>query len=302
MSDTVRIVGTATTEYSSDLEAFYKDYWHVAAELSPAADQAREELVRALFGGWPSGLRVLEIGPGGEGGLIRQLKAHGNDVAGVDVSASAIACCRQWGLDVRLCEAGRAPLPHDDEAFDVVLAFEVCEHFANPQAALEEIRRVLRPGGRFIASTPNPLIAHWPRYFYPSLVERDAFREFLQVNQFDVVREITSGTNRYDALVEPSRQGWSWIWDTRSMRGDWAALVAAARGFWDRVDADGLRERPIEAADLARAALALDPDNVEATGLLASGSVYRVLNGEASACQDAVGQLVAICGDARLRT
>src|SRR5690606_25428472 len=113
--------------------------------------------------------------------------------------------------------------------FDVVLAFEVCEHFANPQYAIEEIRRTLKPDGRFIASTPNPLIAHWPRFFYPSLIEREHFREFLQVNRFAVRRELASGTTRYERLIGPDRAGWSWIWDCQSIRADAAGLREASR-------------------------------------------------------------------------
>ncbi|MGE3273594.1 MAG: class I SAM-dependent methyltransferase [Vicinamibacterales bacterium] len=297
MAAPVHINTTATRDYTSDLPTFYEHYWHVSSEVRPESDAAREELVQALFGGWPTGLRALEIGPGGEGGLIRLLQPRGNEVFGLDVSASGVACCAQWGLDVRLCQVGAEPMPFDDDSFDVVFAFEVCEHFANPQQAIEEIRRVLRPGGRFIASTPNPLIHHWPRYFYPSLVERDGLREFFEVNQLAVVREIVSGRNRYERLVGPDQAGWSWIWDCRSLKGDAAGLREAARRFWDRTDGHGIRMRPMEAADLARAALAVAPGDVEALGLLAAASVYRVLAGEEVECQAAMTDLVSACAE-----
>lgn len=48
------------------------------------------------------------------------------------------------------------PLPHSDESFDLVLFCEVVEHMTNdPVAALNELKRVLRPGGRLILTTPN---------------------------------------------------------------------------------------------------------------------------------------------------
>jgi SAM-dependent methyltransferase len=51
-------------------------------------------------------------------------------------------------------EADRFPYP--DDAFDVVLFCEIIEHMVNdPLVALREIRRVLRPGGRLVLSTPN---------------------------------------------------------------------------------------------------------------------------------------------------
>lgn len=48
------------------------------------------------------------------------------------------------------------PLPYPDDHFDVILFCEVVEHLTNdPLAALMEIRRVLKPGGRLILTTPN---------------------------------------------------------------------------------------------------------------------------------------------------
>lgn len=52
------------------------------------------------------------------------------------------------------------PLPYPDDHFDVVLFCEVIEHLTNdPMQALMEIRRVLKPGGRVILTTPNAVSA-----------------------------------------------------------------------------------------------------------------------------------------------
>ena len=47
------------------------------------------------------------------------------------------------------------PLPFDDESFDYVVSFQVIEHIRRDRAFVEEVRRVLRKGGKFIVSTPN---------------------------------------------------------------------------------------------------------------------------------------------------
>jgi len=49
-------------------------------------------------------------------------------------------------------------LPFPDESVDVVSAFDVLEHLIDPEPALVEVRRVLRPGGVLIGATPDPLL------------------------------------------------------------------------------------------------------------------------------------------------
>jgi SAM-dependent methyltransferase len=46
-------------------------------------------------------------------------------------------------------------IPFDDGSFDVVVAGEFLEHLADPRAVVSHVRRVLRPGGRFVGSVPN---------------------------------------------------------------------------------------------------------------------------------------------------
>lgn len=48
---------------------------------------------------------------------------------------------------------GRIPFP--DEMFDVVFADNVMEHVDNPETVLREVARILKPGGLFLAKTPN---------------------------------------------------------------------------------------------------------------------------------------------------
>ena len=55
-------------------------------------------------------------------------------------------------------------IPYDEETFDLVFSDNVVEHLSDPDAVLLEVRRVLKPGGLFLAKTPNkkhymPLIA-----------------------------------------------------------------------------------------------------------------------------------------------
>jgi SAM-dependent methyltransferase len=108
--------------------------------------------------------RVLDFGCG-EGALARTLKRlypH-LDVHGCDVSHSQLARARELGADItyRQCE-GR--VAYGDGFFGAVLALDVLEHVADPDAAMAELARIIRPGGRLLLHCPcegQPCTLDW---------------------------------------------------------------------------------------------------------------------------------------------
>lgn len=68
--------------------------------------------------------------------------------------------------------------PYDDNTFDVITNIEVIEHLENPYHFLREVARILKPGGRLILSTPNPLHI----YNRLSFLLRGKFYRFLDGN------------------------------------------------------------------------------------------------------------------------
>lgn len=111
----------------------------------------RGALIADLVGG--PGKRVLDLGC--RTGALTQYYAAGNEVVGVDVDADALERARErLGIETTWADAEDA-LPFDDESFDIVVMGEVLEHLAEPAAAVANVRRVLRPGGRFVGSVPN---------------------------------------------------------------------------------------------------------------------------------------------------
>jgi SAM-dependent methyltransferase len=90
---------------------------------------------------------ILEIGCG-TGHLLAAARARGRTVSGTEQSPHHRDYVEQhWGIDV----AESIP----DGAFDNVLSRNVFEHLVDPYRHLLEVRRVLKPGGRFIVSTAN---------------------------------------------------------------------------------------------------------------------------------------------------
>ena len=95
---------------------------------------------------------VLDLGCG-TGSAGESLKAAGATVIGADLSLPCLAVARQRLDAVVRVDAVR--LPFEDGAFDAVVARGALHHMADPEAAVSEAHRVLRPGGRAVFLDPR---------------------------------------------------------------------------------------------------------------------------------------------------
>jgi SAM-dependent methyltransferase len=102
-----------------------------------------------------AGREVLEVGSGRGGGasyVMRYLAPR--RVVGLDVAAAAVTFANRHhrvpGLTYVRGDAENLPFP--DASFDVVLNVESCHAYADAPRFLAEVRRVLRPGGRFVCA------------------------------------------------------------------------------------------------------------------------------------------------------
>ncbi|MFI6764695.1 class I SAM-dependent methyltransferase [Streptomyces sp. NPDC050355] len=108
-----------------------------------------------------AGRRVLDAGCG-SGPLSAALRERGAVVTGIDASAGMLALARRrLGADAALHMVDLSdPLPFDDGAFDDVVASLVLHYLEDWGPTLAELRRVLKPGGRLIASVDHPFVAY----------------------------------------------------------------------------------------------------------------------------------------------
>jgi 2-polyprenyl-3-methyl-5-hydroxy-6-metoxy-1,4-benzoquinol methylase len=143
-----------------------------ASEVVPADDSMREWLGRytrnhaerlaidlqLVASTLESGGHVIEIGSA-PFVLTRAMQRAGMAVTSIDLDPSRHAdVIERWGLDVMAADIESPPWPVDAASADLMLFNEVLEHLRmNPVAALQEARRVLRPGGVLMLSTPNLL-------------------------------------------------------------------------------------------------------------------------------------------------
>jgi phosphoethanolamine N-methyltransferase len=130
--------------------------------LSPGG---AEEVARLVADADLKGVSLLDIGCGAGGIDLALVRNHGAGyVTGLDVEDTVLACARaliaraQLSGRIGLVKVAPGPLPFPPGSFDVVFSKDSLVHIADKRTLMAEVFRVLKPGGRFIAS--DWLIGH----------------------------------------------------------------------------------------------------------------------------------------------
>jgi SAM-dependent methyltransferase len=126
--------------------------------------------------------RLLDVGCG-----TGWLAEHFDDYTGIDGSAEAVAAARDHGRNVQLASAGE-PLPFEDASFDGAVVKDLLEHVEDPVFVVREVRRVLCPGGRVFASSPDAQRWVWDDYTHRRPFTRKGFRMLFRDQGFEVER------------------------------------------------------------------------------------------------------------------
>lgn len=119
------------------------------------------DLERALAPLKEKGLaNLLDIGCGFGGVAAFSAAVLGiPEVHGVDRDARAVEGAKRKGVRARCAVLGSERLPYEDESFDLVTSFGMLDYLPDFDPAIEEIVRVMRPGGYVLISLPN--LASW---------------------------------------------------------------------------------------------------------------------------------------------
>jgi SAM-dependent methyltransferase len=144
-SSTMGFAGAGSGHYVDFVEAF-----------RPTFDVLRGQL--SYLRTWlPVAGVAVDLGAG-RGEMVEVMSNHGLSSFGIDADESVVAAAGRKGIDVRLSDIDSFLDKCEPSSLDVVTAIQVVEHVNTDQLEswLGKIHRALKPGGVFIAETPNP--------------------------------------------------------------------------------------------------------------------------------------------------
>jgi len=241
-----RAAGRAETRRASrgwwdaDADAYQAEHGDFLGDV--ALRWCPEGLLEADAGllGPVAGRRVLELGCGAAAGA-RWLATQDAEVIGLDLSAGMLrharAAARRTGVTVPLVQADVLALPFGPDCFDIVCtAFGAIPFVDDSAAAMREVYRILRPGGRWVFSVTHPmrwiflddpgeggLVAVHSYFDRRPYVEQDDHGVATYVEQHrtlgDRIRELVAAGFVLDDLVEPE-----WPADNEQVWGQWSPL------------------------------------------------------------------------------
>lgn len=145
----------ATAQDKSKEIAFF-DAHAEADDYDVFTPEANNKLIDAFvrLSGLLPGAHVVDLGCG-SGVFTELLRRRGYSSVGVDISPKLVALGRTRYPGLELLEGDAENLPFPSDSLDGVLLSGLVHHFPDPQRLAAEVRRILKPGGRFVAFDPN---------------------------------------------------------------------------------------------------------------------------------------------------
>jgi SAM-dependent methyltransferase len=211
---------------TDDLWETHSDWWQEG--FTDGADAEYTEQIMPMAADLLDGYaRVLDIGCG-DGQIARQCKDRGAEfVFGIDPTRNQITVAAERAGGAVYGLAGAAHIPLADASMDAAIACLVFEHIDEVDAAINDVARVLKPGGRFVFMLNHPLLqtpnSGWiddqmlepPEQYWrigaylveaksDEEVEKDVFIPFIHRPLSRYVNALLDAGLRLDRMLEPA--------------------------------------------------------------------------------------------------
>jgi ubiquinone/menaquinone biosynthesis C-methylase UbiE len=177
------------TPSGPDIAAAY-DAWHAGLPPDEGADSPWHEQLKALLFDL-TGYQVLEIGCGRGGFTAWLATCQPLGIVAADFSTEAVTKARTLepaGTSFIVADIERIPLRTG--SLDMVISCETVEHVPCPPAAIAEMARLLRPGGRLYLTTPNYLSMTGIYRVYVRLTGRHYTEVGQPINQLTLIPRV----------------------------------------------------------------------------------------------------------------
>lgn len=159
----------------------------------------------------PTGGKILDVGCG-TGHLAAELARRGYQTWGTDLSEAMIQYAREHYDAERFQTADIEKLPFPDNTFDGIVCLGVMEYLASDGPALREMRRVLKPGGHVVITTPSSICP----FFY---MDRGLIRVRF------AIRPVTGAIKRMLGAEQRPAQPYPKVQHRRYRKGSWVKLL-----------------------------------------------------------------------------
>ncbi len=175
----------------------------------------------------PAGAKILDVGAGPcrYRAVFRHCEYRSQDFCeyhGSSFGPMPDKGIWKYGHIDYVCDASAIPVP--DASFDAVLCSEVLEHVPHPTAVVNEMARILRPGGKLLITAPLGSGLHQePFHFYGGFTPY-WYRRFLSDAGFDEINVLANG-GFFKHYGQESQRFSAWI-DPRRVRGAYRVVLA----------------------------------------------------------------------------